>query len=126
MYTVGAVAPVGAGAAAAPADIQQGVGGSADALPLFANASRHIGKVITVNGAGAPFTYNVQFGPVGAEGAALAAAATTALQILNIPEADLKKITILNDVVVAGVGGSRKKRQSKKKNNNKHNNKNNQ
>ncbi len=119
MYTVGVVAPVGTAPAPAAGAIQQGAGGSADALPLFAAASRHIGKVIAVSAA-APFIYTVQFGPVGAEGAA--PAATPALQILNIPEDDLKKITILNDVVVAGVGGSRKKRQSKKKNQRKHNN----
>ncbi len=119
MYTVD-TAPVGNGAPAAPAGaIQQGVGGSANALPLFATASRHIGKVVAVDAAGV--TYTVQFGPVGAEGAPLVAN-DAALQILNIPEADLKKITILNNVVVAGVGGSRKKRQSKKKNQRKHNN----
>jgi hypothetical protein len=82
--------------------------------PFFAIGSRIVGKVIIMNANG----YTVQFGPTDA-------AAAAALQILNIPEAQLKKITILNDVVVAGVGGSRKKRQSKKKNN-KHNNKNNQ
>lgn len=90
------------------------VAGDAGA-PFFAIASRIVGKVIEMTATG----YTVQFGPT-------AAAAADALQILNIPEAQLKKITILNDVVVAGVGGSRKKRQSKKKNNNKHNNKNNQ
>lgn len=79
--------------------------------PFFAGDSRIVGKVITMTATG----YTVQFGPVGA-------GANDALQILNIPEAQLKKITILNDVVVAGVGGSRKKRQSKKKNQRKHNN----
>ena len=127
MYTVGDV-PAAAAPAPAPAAnvLQQGVGGTPGALALFEATSRLIGKVIAVNagaGAGAVVTYTVQFGPVGAEGAA--AVAVDALQILNIPEADLKKITILNNVVVAGVGGSRKKRQSKKKNN-KHNHKNNQ
>lgn len=84
--------------------------------PFFAVGSRIVGKVITMTATG----YTVQFGPTDA------AAAAAALQILNIPEAQLKKITILNDVVVAGVGGSRKKRQSKKKKNSKRNNKNNQ
>lgn len=121
MYTVDAV-PAAAGAAANPADLQQGVGGTDGALALFAGTSRIIGKVIAVNagaGAGAA-TYTVQFGPVGVEAAP--AVAKAALQILNVPEAQLKKITILENVVVAGVGGSRKKRQSKKKNQRKHNN----
>jgi hypothetical protein len=105
----------------------QGAGGTAEFLAALADGSKMIGKVVAVNaGAGAdPATYNVQFGPVGNEGAAIGAGALVpALQVLNIPEGDLKKITILNDVTVAGVGGSRRRRQSKKRRNQRNHNNN--
>ena len=104
----------------------QGVGGTVGFLAALANGSKMIGKVVLVNpgAGGAAATYNVQFGPVGDEGDAIDAGnIVTALQVLNIPEDDLKKITILNNVTVAGVGGSRRRRQSKKrKNQRNHNN----
>ena len=85
--------------------------------PFFVENSRLIGQVVAVSVA--PFTYTVQFGP-----AANVVVANDALQVLLIPEDDLKKITILNNVTVAGVGGSRKKRQSKKKKNQRNHNNN--
>ena len=109
-------APV-APAAAGVGDLQQGLGGTPGFLAVLSDGSKIIGKVVAVN-AGPPVTYNVQFGPVGNEGDAIGAA-NAALQVLNIPEAQLKKITMLNNITVAGVGGSRKRRQSKKRKNHK-------
>jgi hypothetical protein len=120
MYIVDGVPVVPAAAAAAGA-LQQGVGGTAGFLDVLAAGSKIIGKVVTVNAD--PVTYNVQFGPVGNEGEPVAPA-NAALQILNIPEAALKKITMLNNITVAGVGGSRKRRQSKKRKNHKNHNNN--
>ena len=122
MYTSNTV--VAPGVAGTPR--MQGVGGTADFRAALADGSKMIGKVVAVNAGagGAAATYNVQFGPVGNEGAAIGAGdLVPVLQVLNIPEGDLKKITILNNVTVAGVGGSRRRRQSKKrKNQRNHNN----
>jgi hypothetical protein len=121
MYIVNP-APAAAGAAAAADALQQGAGGTAGFLAVLAIGSKIIGKVVAVN-AGPPATYDVQFGPVGNEGEPVVAA-NLSLQVLNIPEAQLQKISMLNNITVAGVaGGSRKRRRSKKrKNQRKHHN----
>lgn len=116
MYTVG-VGGVADHDNANAAATKFAVAGGNVGRPFFVQNSRLIGQVVAVS-AGAPFTYTVQFGP-----ATDPFAANDALQVLLIPEANLKKITILNDVTVAGVGGSRRRRQSKKrKNQRNHNN----
>ena len=90
------------------------------AAPFFAVGSRIIGRTVgaAVGAAGAR-TYTVQFGPV-----VNVPAAAAGLQVLAIPEAHLKVITMLDDVIVGvGRGGSRRRRQSKKrKNQRNHNN----
>ncbi len=113
MYTAGAGGVANHNGAAAA--VKFAVAAGNNGAPFFAENSRLIGNVITVSVA--PFTYTVQFGPTGA-------VANDELQVLLIPEAQLKKITILNDVVVAGVGGSRRRRQSKKRRNQRNHNNN--
>jgi hypothetical protein len=124
MYTVdGVIAGAAADPVPAAGALKQGANGTEGFLAVLAAGSKIIGKVVAVN-AGPPATYNVQFGPVGNEGDALGDAANAVLQVLNIPEADLKRITMLNNITVAGVGGSRRRRQSKKRKNHKNHNNN--
>jgi len=91
------------------------------AAPFFAVGSRIIGRTVgAAVVAGGARTYTVQFGQVVAGADAIAP--NDDVQVLAIPEAHLKVITMLDDVIV-GRGGSRRRRQSKKKKNQKkHNN----